>query len=85
LARAYTKEAIEALVTGLKAKAPTVRITAAQALLDRGWGKPSQHVDITGNLTLEQLVLQASMIAAREDPLLIEGVSLPSVDGNLTA
>ena len=41
LARSYTNEAIDALVELMRyGKDERVRGTAAQALLDRGWGKP---------------------------------------------
>jgi hypothetical protein len=46
LARAHTAEAIETLVsimTNLKS-APAARVSAANALLDRGYGKPPQHI-----------------------------------------
>jgi hypothetical protein len=46
LARAHTGEAIETLVsimTNPKA-APAARVSAANALLDRGYGKPPQHI-----------------------------------------
>jgi hypothetical protein len=46
LARAHTGEAIETLVsimTNHKA-APAARVSAANALLDRGYGKPPQHI-----------------------------------------
>ena len=41
LARSYTTEALETLVELMRdGKDERVRGTAAQALLDRGWGKP---------------------------------------------
>ena len=46
LARAYTVSAIKTLhgiMTQDKAPA-AARVAAAQALLDRGWGKPTQHI-----------------------------------------
>ena len=46
LAREYTGEAIKTLVsimTNAKA-APAARVSAANALLDRGYGKPPQHI-----------------------------------------
>lgn len=46
LARTYTKAAVLALVSGLKAKSERTRIAAAEALLDRGWGKPSQETTV---------------------------------------
>lgn len=47
LAKAYTKEAIETLaeITTNKKASPSVRVQAATALLDRGWGKPTQHTE----------------------------------------
>jgi hypothetical protein len=42
LAQQHTAEAIAALVAALKNKGE--RVPAAQALLDRGWGKPSQPI-----------------------------------------
>jgi hypothetical protein len=47
LAKAYTEEAIETLAEIMrnpKASAAT-RVQASCALLDRGWGKPAQHIE----------------------------------------
>ena len=45
LARSYTREAIETLVELMRSgNDERVRGTAAQALLDRGWGKPKIEV-----------------------------------------
>ena len=45
LARSYTSEAIETLAHLMRhGKDERVRGTAAQALLDRGWGKPKVEV-----------------------------------------
>lgn len=49
LARAHTKSAIKTLqgiMNEPKANA-SARVAAAQALLDRGWGKPQSKVDVT--------------------------------------
>src|SRR6476660_7513960 len=61
LARAHTGKAIETLVsimTNTKA-APAARVSAANALLDRGYGKPPQH--ITGDVA-------ASYVARLPEP-----------------
>lgn len=42
LARQYTAEAIEALVDVVRTETGSARVQAANALLDRGYGKPSQ-------------------------------------------
>ena len=45
LARSYTTEAIDTLVELMRyCKDDRVRGTAAQALLDRGWGKPKVEI-----------------------------------------
>ncbi len=48
LARAHTTAAIETLVRALDAKSEQTRVTAAEALLSRGWGKPQQSVEMSG-------------------------------------
>ena len=61
LAREHTSEAIETLVsimTSTKA-APAARVSAANALLDRGYGRPAQH--ITGDIA-------ASYVARLPEP-----------------
>jgi hypothetical protein len=42
LAQEYGAEAIEALANALRSSDPKVAIMAANALLDRGYGKPAQ-------------------------------------------
>ena len=46
LARECTSEAIAALRAALKV--PRERVAAAQVLLDRGWGRPRQQVQLGG-------------------------------------
>jgi Family of unknown function (DUF5681) len=60
-ARELTQEAIETLKTAMSAvEAPmAARVNAAQIILDRGWGKPKETVDMTVRQTLEDLVLQS--------------------------
>ena len=49
LARSYTLEAIETLVELMRSgKSERIRGTAAQALLDRGWGKAKVEVVSSG-------------------------------------
>ncbi|MBL0952778.1 MAG: HEAT repeat domain-containing protein [Pseudomonas sp.] len=45
LARAQTTLAIEALVEALEDPNGRVRVAAATALLDRGWGRPTQVIE----------------------------------------
>src|SRR4029077_7054307 len=45
LAREHTSKAVETLVSMTNQKAaPAARVSAANALLDRGYGKPPQHI-----------------------------------------
>jgi hypothetical protein len=41
LAREYTAEALEGLVQALRTETGSARVQAANAILDRGYGKPS--------------------------------------------
>jgi uncharacterized protein DUF5681 len=50
LARAHTTAAVGALVKALKAKSERTRVAAAEALLDRGWGKPAQEIQHSGEI-----------------------------------
>ncbi len=46
LARQHTKEALETLAKLMKSGTPDrTRVAAAEALLDRGWGRPTQAID----------------------------------------
>jgi len=51
LARQHTTDAVETLVSIMtnSKTAPAARVSAANALLDRGYGKPPQHQHITGD------------------------------------
>lgn len=53
LARAHTAEALATLVEVCNGKfnEPKDRVSAANAILDRGWGKPKESVDIDANVT----------------------------------
>ena len=70
LARSYTLEAIDTLVELVReGKDERVRGTAAQALLDRGWGKAKLEV-VTGAESSYLDVLRAvneSMLARRNE------------------
>jgi len=64
LARSYTVEAIETLVDLMRhGKNERVRGTAAQALLDRGWGKAKVEVATSGGQSyIEALQAAAEVI-----------------------
>lgn len=78
LAREHTNEAVKTLVEVMKSvKAPpAARAFAANSLLDRGYGKPTQHVEANVNLldglnfddrAIVERVLEA-VVASREGP-----------------
>jgi hypothetical protein len=50
LARTYTEEAVRTLVTIMRSdRSPAAaRVAAAQAVLDRGWGRPVQALEHSG-------------------------------------
>ena len=57
LARSYTTEAIDTFVGLMRhAKDDRVRGTAAQALLERGWGKPRVEVATTHKSNSESFI-----------------------------
>jgi hypothetical protein len=46
LARQHSKDAVERLVYWMHSENAKASVSAAQAILDRAWGKPSQSVDL---------------------------------------
>ena len=51
LARSYTAAAVKTLATVMRtAKSPQARAFAAEKLLERGWGKPAQHIEANINV-----------------------------------
>jgi hypothetical protein len=72
LAREYTMDAIKTLVAVMRSKSSpaAAKVTAASALLDRGWGKPAQSLGGSDDLppirTVHELSNEKLMeIAAR--------------------
>jgi len=61
-ARELTSDAMDTLKQVMQdPKAPAAaRVSAAIAILDRGWGKPKQTIEGNTGLTLEQLVLASA-------------------------
>lgn len=72
MARSFTAEAIETLAKLMRSsKIDRVRVAAAEALLDRGWGRPAQPVDFSWDLsryTPEQLAEIEQRALAGEMP-----------------
>lgn len=71
LARAHTKSALKVLAGIMnESEAPAAaRVSAAQALLDRGWGKPTQFIGGDVENPLQQIIRWAnSADEATPDP-----------------
>jgi hypothetical protein len=62
LARAHTKDAIDRLAHWLKSDNPAASVAAANALLDRGYGKPAQVV----NLSVEDMSRRLAELSSDE-------------------
>ena len=66
LARSYTTEAIDTLVDLMRhGKDDRVRGTAAQALLERGWGKPRVEVVATHKSNSESFIKALQEVAEK--------------------
>src|SRR3954470_20656914 len=89
--RVHTKEAVEAL--GASLSDPKVRVPAAVALLDRGWGRPKQQIEATGDGSMALHLLAAQtvsgeLLAALNEHRVIEGRAEPAngqADGDLSS
>lgn len=56
LAREHTELAVTTLVGLCRVSDYKVNLDAANSLLDRGWGKPVQSMEVDGNVTIEKIV-----------------------------
>ena len=66
LARSFTKEAVETLAELMRnGKDERVKGTAAQALLDRGWGKP--RVEVVTHEQPDSYITALEAVSARLD------------------
>ena len=66
LCREYTTEAVAALVEVLRTGQAREKVLAANALLDRGYGKPEQSVDLKGEITKYVIRVPAVTTSAEE-------------------
>ena len=76
--------AINTLVGVMREKksSPSARVAAAVALLDRGWGKPSQAMEITQDRPLERLTDEELTAMVREVQQLKDGSDGCGHDGS---
>jgi hypothetical protein len=69
IAQQHTAAAMETLVAVMQTGKNSERVQAATALLDRGWGKPTQSVEMSGDrTTLVDLLVSLNDNHAVRDP-----------------
>ena len=77
--RIHTKEAVASLVSimGNENAPPAARVSAASAILDRGWGRPAQTItaEVNGPITITWLPVQRAIgdAADKAKPVLLAG------------
>lgn len=66
LARSHTEAALNALLSVMNQpeSPPAARVSAANAILDRGWGKPMQPISGDGEGGPLQMVTRIELVAA---------------------
>ena len=69
MARSHTETAVRTLAGVMQQKdaPPSARVSAAAALLDRGWGKPESNLNITGKLESHIIQLIQGLDVVVED------------------
>lgn len=75
LARSHTPTAIRVLVGIMRSKdaTPAARVSAANAILDRGWGKATQPLENSGDGALE-LIHRIERVIVHPERLESKGV-----------
>ena len=76
MARSHTAEAIETLVRCMRGPEPRAAIAAAEALLNRGWGRPSM---LAGRAEDHE---ESSEVEARREELVDRLLALVSRQGS---
>jgi hypothetical protein len=70
LAREHSADAIDALAQIMRnsKSPPSARVSAAETLLNRAWGKPSQTVELNGEIgnSLVEVLASLSTVAASD-------------------
>jgi hypothetical protein len=80
LARQHTEQAVRTLVEALRD--PKLKVQAAQALLDRGWGRPPQTIHTEGQTSITLLHLAAAQMASSELISKLKPAATPIDDPN---
>ena len=82
LARRYTTDAIQTLadICSSTEATPSARVSAAEVLLDRGWGKAAQKIELEGINQLPEHVIDTLLAAF--DAIEAEGLAATGATGN---
>ncbi len=82
LARRYTTDAIQTLadICASTAATPSARVAAAEVLLDRGWGKAAQKIELEGINQLPEHVIDTLLAAF--DAIEAEGLAATGASGD---
>ena len=85
-ARSHTTTALQTLADAMRSEiAPwAARVAAANAILDRGWGKPSQAVEHAGSVGVEH-TRRLDISELRDDQLDALETALRTTVGTMTA
>jgi hypothetical protein len=76
LARKHTKEALERLLFWMRDDNPKASVAATLAILDRGWGRPGQELQLSGEVELDvtgTLTELRKLISSGHSARLLEG------------
>ena len=84
LAKAHTVEAVEALVRCLKDYEGMVVVRAAEALLNRAWGRPAAELHVSGAIDIEELITGSGARAKLEEAELAEERPELEAEGTVT-
>lgn len=83
LCRAHTAEAVHSLIVMMRTKSPN-QLPATLAILDRGWGKPTQRIEGDGTSSFQLHLLAAlSVEPALEQPRQAEPQQPLTIDGSV--
>jgi len=67
IAQQHTAAAMETLVAVMQTGKNSERVQAATALLDRGWGKPTQSVEMSGDRTSDRTTLVDLLVSLNDN------------------
>jgi hypothetical protein len=82
MCRIHTAEAVQALVDTMRLKSHKDRIPATLALLDRGWGKPKQQLEVSADAdAIGMHLVAARALVAAFDVAVGQATLPPTLEG----